>query len=319
MGEGRHKKPLIYQKIIIKMSKSQQGVSLGTIKNSSMSHDELADKNSLQNELDYSNIATSERAEIESGFVIFKLVNTKKQGRVHIDHINDAVNPKTNKVERLRLLSGINSIWLKDQKEVTEEYAKSNRRSLVFEGKILRIPSWDYTAIEFARTCSHCIDNPKRKSGSKTEFFEWNPSKQAEEALKRQHFKIDAMQKALTCPEDRMKKHALYLNVSFIDEVGMLKTAELIRRDYALKAEENPQKFMDTYDSELVEISYLIKKAVSESKIDTGRERNKAYWATGKFICSIPPSQSTNESLLEFASSKTPEGVEFLEQLKLVN
>lgn len=299
------------------MARPKGGTSLSTIHASSMSHEEKQDFHGLQNEHEYSEVAKSERQESGNDFVIFKLVNTKKKGRVYIDCINDTLHPETGVVERMRLLSGVNEIWQKDQKHVTEEYAKLNRRSLVFEGKILRIPSWDKAAIEFARKCSHCIDNPKRKSGSKTEFFEWNPKKQAEEALKRQHFKIDAMQKALTCPEEQMRKHALYLNVSFIDEVGMPKTTEAIRRDYALKADQDPQRFMETYDSVLVEISFLVKKALSEGKLDVGRERNKVYWGTGKFICSVAPHQTAHDTLVEFASSNTPDGKEFLEQLKL--
>ena len=270
-----------------------------------------------QTEHEYSEIAKVNATEAKTEFVIFKLVNTKKKGRVYIDSINDTIHPETKKVERMRLLAGVDSIWLKDQKDVTEEYARNNRRSLIFEGKLLRIPTYDTAAIEFARLSSHCIDNPKRRTGSKTEFFEWNPKKQAEEALKKQHFMIDAMQKALTVPEEVMKKHALYLNVAFIDEVGFPKTTEAIRRDYALKAQQDPKRFMETFESPLVEISFLVKKALSDSKIDVGRERNKAYWATGKFICSIPPHQTVHEYLVEFASAGSPESRDFLEQLKL--
>ena len=300
------------------MSRQKSGTTLSSIQatfageGSSMEEIQQA-----QVEHEYSEIAKSDAAESSMEFVIFKLVNTKKKGRVYIDSINDSINPETNKVERMRLLAGVDKIWLKEQKDVTEDYAKGNRRSLIFEGKILRIPSWDITAIEYARNCSHCIDNPKRRSGSKTEFFEWNPKKQAEEALKKQHFMIDAMQKALTVSEETMKKHALYLNISFIDEVGFPKQSESIRRDYALKAQQDPKRFMETIDSPLVEISFLVKKALSDAKIDVGRERNKAFWGTGKFICSIPPHQSVHEYLVEFASAVSPESKDFLEQLKI--
>ena len=300
------------------MARPKGGTTLSSIQSTLAGEGNSAEAlHNAQTEHEYSEIAKVNATEAKTEFVIFKLVNTKKKGRVYIDCINDTINPNTGKVERMRLLSGVDSIWLKDQKDVTEDYAKNNRRSLIFEGKLLRIPAYDTTAIEFARMSSHCIDNPKRRSGSKTEFFEWNPQKQAEEALKKQHFMIDAMQKALTVPEEVMKKHALYLNVSFIDEVGFPKTPEAIRRDYALKAQQDPKRFMETFESPLVEISFLVKKALSDSKIDVGRERNKAYWATGKFICSIPPHQTVHEYLVEFASAGSPESRDFLEQLKL--
>lgn len=300
------------------MPRPKGGTTLSTIQTTIAGEgNSLESIQNAQTEHEYSEIAKADAQEAETEFIVFKLVNTKKKGRVYIDSINDSIHPETGKVERMRLLAGVDAIWLKDQKDVTEDYAKNNRRSLTFEGKILRIPSWDKSAIEFARTCSHCIDNPKRRSGSKTEFFEWNPKKQAEEALKKQHFMIDAMQKALTAPDEVMKKHALYLNVSFIDEVGFPKQIESIRRDYALKAQQDPARFMQTFESPLVEISFLVKKALSDSKIDLGRERNKVYWATGKFICSIPPHQTAHEYLVEYASAGSPESRDFLEQLKL--
>lgn len=300
------------------MARPKSGTTLSSIQATLAGEgNSLEDIQNHQTEHEYSEIAKIESVEAPNEFVVFKLVNTKKKGRVYIDSINDNINPETGKVERLRLLSGVDKIWLKDQKDVTEDYAKNNRRSLIFESKILRIPSWDTAAIDFARNCSHFIDNPKRKTGSKTEFFEWNPKKQAEESLKKQHFMVEAMQKAFSVSDEVMKKHALYLNVSFIDEVGFAKQTESIRRDYALKAQQDPQRFMQTLESPLVEISFLVKKALSDSKIDVGRERNKAYWATGKFICSIPPHQAVHDYLVEFASAGSPESRDFLEQLKL--
>jgi len=299
------------------MSKPKSSTTLSSIQSTMLGQSPTLEQiNQAQAENDYSEIAKSNSVEAPNEFVIFKLVNTKKKGNIYVDGINDTINPLTDKVERMRLLSGVDTLWVKDQKDITKEYVDSNRRSLMFEGKILRIPAWDTIAIEYARTCSHCIDNPKRRSGSKMEFFEWNPKKQAEEALKKQHFMIDAMQKALSVPEDIMRKHALYLNVSFIDEVGFPKETASIRRDYALKAQQDPQRFMETYDSPLVEISFLVKKALSDSKIDIGRERNKAFWGTGKFICSIPPHQNVHEYLVEFASAGSPEARDFLEQLR---
>lgn len=301
------------------MAKSKHGaISTAHINESSRSLDAEQLYRQEQEE-GYSQVAlgAASAASSESEWVVFKLVNTKKKGRVYIDYINDTFNPETGKVERMRLLTGIDKIWLKDQKEVTKEYDNANRRSLVFEGKICRLPSWDKTAIEFLRNSSHCIDNPSRKSGSKTEFFEWNPAKQAEAAKQKQMLKIEAMKKAFSVDDEHMKKHALYLGISPIDEVGLQKTIDAIRNEYAMKADLNPKAFMDSFSSPLVEISFLVKKALNQAKIDIGRERNKAYWATGKFICSILGHQTPIDALIELASSNTAEGKEFLTELKL--
>jgi len=253
----------------------------------------------------------------ESDYVIFKLVNTNRKGRVNISGISDAVNPKTQNVERMRLLAGIESIWLSDQKDITPDYVRQNIRSLQFENKVCRIPKWDKQAVEFARTCRHHIEAPNRKSGSKFEFYEWNPQRVAEEQLKLRYFKVEAMKKAMEVPMDKLRKHAIYLGVNPSDELGLPKTDDAFRNDYILKAEENPKLFMETLDSKLVEVSWMVKKALIDSKIDLGRQANKAYFSTGKFICSIPPGRKNQDVLIEFATSNTPDGKEFLEQLQM--
>ncbi len=97
---------------------------------------------------------------------------------VHVPGIDDVINPQTGKMERVRLLSGVDTIWLKEQKDVTPEYARNNLRSLSFlrGTKILRIPEWDTTALEaIAESRKDCIVfiSPQRSdvvdnSGSET-------------------------------------------------------------------------------------------------------------------------------------------------------
>lgn len=269
-------------------------------------------------DLMHSFLAKENAVETKQEYRIFKLVNNDKRGRLYIDGIDDVINPQTGKVERVRLLSGISSIWIKDQKDITEDYVRQNRRSLIFEDKVLRVPSWDSTAIEFIEVSRHLVDNPNRKMGTKTEFYEWNPQKQAELALKQRHQKVEAMKLAMTISDDKMRKHALFLGVNFVDELGLPKTPDSLRNDYILKAEENPKIFMETADSPLVHISYLVKKAIIDAKIDVGRESNKAYWATGGFICSIPSHMKPQAYLVEFATNGTRESKDFLEQLEIV-
>lgn len=298
--------------------KNTQAASIADVQYSQTGASEQQSYPQITAEQMHSFLAKEDAAEPKVEYRIFKLVKNNKRGRVYIDGIDDVINPKTGVVERVRLLAGHPSIWIKDQKDVTEDYVRQNRRSLVFEDKILRVPSWDKTALEFIDVSRHLVDNPHRKTGSKTEFYEWNPQKQAELALKQRHQKVEAMKLAMTIDEDKMRKHALYLNVSFVDEVGMPKTPDSLRNDYVLKAEENPKVFMETVDSPLIHISYLVKKAIVDSKIDLGRETNKAYWSTGAFICSIPSHMKAQAFLVEFASSGTNESRDFLAQLEAV-
>jgi hypothetical protein len=255
---------------------------------------------------------------VSSQYLILKLVDSKRKGRVHIDGIDDIFNPETKKTERIWLLNGVESIYQKDLTEILKDkdFVKNNRRSLLFEGGICRIPNWDTNAIEFARKCRHFIDNPDRKTGSKLEFFEWNPKRQAEAAMNKRIKKVEAMKNALAADVDKMRKHALYLGVSFVDELGEPKTEDGIRNDYVLKDEENPENFLETFDDKRVDISYLVKQAIKDAKIDLGKQKDSVYWANGGFIAKVPASRTAQEFLVELAMSHTDEGKIFLDQLK---
>jgi hypothetical protein len=248
-------------------------------------------------------------------YLILKLVKKIGRGNVNIDGVCDVLNPTTGKVERARLLSGIDTIWLKEQKDLTKEYIDQNRRSLKFEDGICRIPKDDTSAIEYATIHNGFVDNPKRRTGSRHEFFAWNPERMADERLKKRMFKLEAMKKAMECPFEDMKKHAIYLGIMPTDEFGIPKNEQYYRDEYILKAEENPTRFMETFGSKLVEITFMVRKALMDAKIDCHKEIGKIYFSTGKFICSIPSGRKPQEVLIEFASSGMPEAQTFLDDL----
>lgn len=255
----------------------------------------------------------------EEKFVIFKLVDNTKQGGVHLPNEDDVINPLTKKVERMRLLLGIDTVWLKEQKDLTPEFIKNNRRTLSFPrgAKILRIPESDKAALEFLQVCNFNIGNPKRKTGSRYEFFEYNPAKQEEEALKKEMLEIEMAIQASKEPEDSMRKHAYFLGVSMFDEYGLPKSVEGIRSQYILMAKRQPSKFKKTLGSKEVEVSFLIKRAIIENLIDLGGHSGNVMWAAGGFIAKVPIGRNTHEYLVELAlNSNSEEGKRFLSQLQ---
>lgn len=256
----------------------------------------------------------------EKEYVVFKLVDNTKQGGVHIDGIDDAFNPDTKKVERMRLLAGISSIWLKDQKDITPDYVKANQRSLQFPrgARILRVAK-DDNALEFLQRCRHNIGNPKRKTGSKYEFYEYNPAKQQEEALKLEMLEIEMAIEASKIEVLPMRKHALFLGINPFDDLGIPKSDDGIRREYIISAKRNPKRFKATLNSKEVEIAYLIRKAITDSLIDLGGHSGQVMWAAGGRITSIPVGRNTQEYLIELALNTTSaEGRQFLEQLQKI-
>jgi len=52
----------------------------------------------------------------EKDWYLFKLVDSNKKGGVRLSNTDDVKNPTTGRVERIRLLSGVDTIWQKEQK-----------------------------------------------------------------------------------------------------------------------------------------------------------------------------------------------------------
>lgn len=266
------------------------------------------------------NMFVSDNQVEEQEYVIFKLCDNTKQGGVHIHGVDDVVNPKTGAVERIRCLSGVESIWMKDQKDLPADYVKANQRTFSFHrgAKILRIPKTDKSGIEFLGICNHNIGNPKRKTGSRYEFFEYNPAKQQEEALKKEMLEIEMAIQASKEEVEPMRKHANFLGIQAHDEFGMPKSDDGIRREYILSAKRNPERFKKSIGSKEVEVSYLIRKAISENLIDMGGHSGNISWGSGGQITRVPVGRNTHQYLIELAMTNSDEGKRFLSQLQQV-
>ena len=250
-------------------------------------------------------------------FKIFKLSDTKKNGRYHMEGIDDVWNEKKGRMERIRLLRGYPSIWVEDQKGLEKSFVEQNRRSLIFDRRVLRVAEYDVEALEFLNLCNANLDNPNKKGTRKITFFQWNPQRTAELERAKRVAKVEAIKYASLASEDEMRKHCNFLGITFTDELGMPKSMDALRNDYELYAEAQPNKFMQSAGSKEVEIAFIVKKALIDNKIDTTTKRGSAYWSNnGGFICKIPADKKPQNYLVEFAMFPQDEGKAFLEQLR---
>lgn len=270
-------------------------------------------------------IAKSEAAanETETKYIIFKLVNSSKKGGTYIPNIDDVINPTTGKVERIRLLSGVDSIWLKDQKDISPDYVRQNSRSLAFPrgAKVMRIPDWDTTALEFARICRHNIGSPNKKQGSKFEFFEYDPAKAAKAAREKEVLELKMAMEVEKMGYDEIKKLCSFVRISFHDEIGELKGEDALRTDLMLYAKNNAISFKALIGEKKkdVEIAFTVRKAVLSNQIDIGTYPGRAFWAgSGATIGHLPSDRDAIEVLTELAQTNTDEGRKFAEQLKTI-
>jgi hypothetical protein len=250
-------------------------------------------------------------------FRIFKLSDTTKKGKYHMECTDDVWDEKEKKMIRIRLLRGVDTIYQRDQKGLEPAYVSSNRRTLIFDNRVLRVPSYDTVALEFLEKCNANVDNPNKIGTRKLTFFEWNPIRQAELERSKRVARIEAIKFASMQSDEDMKKHATYLGIAFFDELSIPKTTEALRNDYEFYAEAQPAKFMQSAGSKEVEVAYIVKNAIISGKIDLGVKPGSAYWAAdGGFICKIPPGTSPNAYLVDFALMPNDDSVNFLNQLK---
>lgn len=256
-------------------------------------------------------------------FVIYKLADTKRKGRLYIDGIDDAVmNPVTKKRERIWLLNSVHSIWQSDLSDQLKDpaFMRSNRRSLQFESGICRIPVWDERALEFADACRHNIGSKDRRSGSRYDFYKYDPIKQQADALKKEMFEIEMVMKARDMEIAKVKKLASFFGISFNDDLGQYKGDDGVRTELMIRAKRDPINFSKYIDSKEVDVSYMVKKAILDAKIDLTGQNGNAIWAKGGgFIAKIPVGRKAYEYLTELALTNSADGKAFKEQLETIS
>lgn len=253
-------------------------------------------------------------------YVIFKLVNTKRKGGVRIPNIDDVINPETKNVERMRLLVGESRIWQKDQKDIPKDYIDKNSRSLAFPRgmKVLRIPKWDKAALDFARLTRHNISGVNGIPGTSFSFFEYNPQKQAEEALANELLELEMGILASKLDMPTVKKLVSFLKIRIHDDTGELKGDAALQKELMLYAKRFPKDFKNLVDnkSKEVEVSFLVKKAVNANLIDISTKPGRAFWANGGgLIGVIPNNREVKEYLTELALTNSEDGRSFQDKL----
>lgn len=287
----------------------------------SLQHSEMSNQKDIltvPEEFYSENIPVTDENVPEIKYHIFKLVKGRK-GRVHVDGICDNVlNPKTNKRERIYLLQGAHSIWESDLEPILKDKDsyKRRRRNLLFVDGICRLRSDMENWVEFAKRTTH--NAGKRRTGvGKFDFFEYDVAEEQKARLERQMSKLKTVIMVNELPADQITKLASFLGIVFYDEIGQLKGPDGIKSELLLKADTQPELVKKYIGSKEVEVSYLVKKAILDAKIDLQGQNGNAIWSGGKgFIGKIPVARKAHEYLTELAMTNSDEGRKFKEQLE---
>jgi len=256
----------------------------------------------------------------EIKYHVFKLVKGRK-GRVHVDGIcDDVLNPKTKKRERIYLLQGAHSIWESDLEPILKdkESYKRRRKNLLFVDGVCRLRSDQENWLEFARRTTH--NAGKRRVGvGKFDFYEYDVAEEQKARLERQMSKLKTVIAVNEMKEPDITKLASFLGIIFYDEIGQLKGPDGIKSELLLKADTQPELVKKYMGSKEVEVAYLVKKAILDSKIDLQGQNGNAIWSGGQgFICKIPAARKAHEYLTELAMTNSDEGRQFKEKLETI-
>lgn len=259
--------------------------------------------------------------------VIFKLVK-KRRGRHHLDNFSEPVpNPENNNIpERMCLLAGATDVWETKCENILKDKARYDRArrgmDIIFLDGICRVRSTDTLRLKFLRL--HPKNVGDRKTGSiGSDFYEYSPAREQEDRLKKQMMKIQMVLKAseMDCSVTGYgRKIASFLGIKMVDEdLGTPKEPGAIKTELVLRADTDPVTFQKYIDSTEVEIQWLVRRAISDSKIDLGGATGTVTWSDGKgFIGKIPSTRKPLEYLTELALTNSDEGRRFKEQLQRI-
>lgn len=253
---------------------------------------------------------------------IFLLSNDKRKGTVHLDVEEDVIDPATGKPRRMRLLRGAQSIWFDEQLPTVypKSYVDKNIETLVFDKGICIIPINQPMHIRAAELTMRNTSNQKKyKEQARPKdiyFYEWNPAEINEKAIAEENDIIKAMQLAMSTPIAEVIPHAKYLNIEFADEMGVELDDNALRNAYIRYAKNNAAKFLTSIQSPTVKVAHMVRRGISEGKIDLGKQPGAAYWVDGGFISALPEGRDAVEYLIEFAQLHGADNEAFHSQLR---
>jgi hypothetical protein len=248
----------------------------------------------------------------------------KKRGRHWLDNFTEAIpNPENNNMpERMCLLAGATDVWESKCENIIKDKNRYDRArrgmDIVFVDGVLRVRSTDVLRLKFLRL--HPKNVGDRRVGSLgSDFYEYSPAKENEDRKKKIVLKMEIGAKVMSMPDEQARKLASFLGIPMVDELGMPVSPDGIKADLAFKVDADPATVQRYIDSREVEISWMVKRAIIDNKIDLGGTSGNAMWSAGKgFIAKIPSDKKPYTYLTELAMTNSEDGRRFLEQLKTI-
>jgi hypothetical protein len=225
----------------------------------------------------------------------------------------------TNSVRSIRLIRGASSIWLDEQEGFTPQYIQRNKQDIVFNNGYLRVPRTNRTLLNFLLNSDDYDKKENRMRNKRPKYTLVNTAEAESDELKKEEKRLRAINFAMNTSVEDMLIHAEYLGIAMNNEFGEPKTMAKVRVEYANKAGNNPDGFMNTAGTTASKIQFFVKKAMADGHIDVTTKKGYAIWVnTDTVICEIPFGKKAVEAISDFAMSKTKEASQFYERIKSI-
>jgi hypothetical protein len=260
-----------------------------------------------------------ETTEIEKPYVVFCLKEERPQGQLIMEgRCLNVLNPHTKKRDNLRLLRGVPTCWESEQKDLPKDYEKTNQLTVDFAANLISVPREEPHVIEFLRNHKQNINSVNFNAHS-FHFYEYDTEVLAKEEEQKMQDQMKAGELAFSTKSEEIVKHLGYLGGNLIDEkTGFQKSPQSLKADYFQFSQKHPKKFLETYNSPFVNLTYVVKKAITDSKIDLHKVPGTAHWADGGFICTLTPKKNAATCIVEFAMSISNESKDFMNRLNAI-
>lgn len=221
--------------------------------------------------------------------------------KMTIDNMDQVIDPDTGKIRTMRLLRGVDTIWMDEQQHITEKQADNMRPMLTFHEGILRIPPYERNTIEFLKRKNCCANNDFRMRGSKIWYYLEDYEKREREEYEIEKKKFEALTLAHTASDEQMYAHGKFLGIIMMNDSGEEMSPYGIRIEYKKAAEKNPETFINSFYNPHLKMHFLICQKYDEGEIIIDREALKAKWKNAGTICVLPQGKDPLKYLADFA------------------
>lgn len=216
-----------------------------------------------------------------------------------------------------RLLRGIHTLWMDEQKELDPKYVARNKPTLSFNNGQLHISASETNTVKYLmlRSDFEGCKNPTINRKPRYKLLDTEAEETARLELKKRIKQASDL--AWDARMEKLIPHAKYLGISFVNDKGFQKSEDALRTDYVNKAEAQPELFLRTFENPKVKMYGMVKTAFEKNQIIY--LDGQAMWTdTQAVICQVPHARQGNVADFLAELMLTRDGLELRSRLENV-